>query len=63
MLNHSSTSESISNLLTGTVIVASAMLFYAALVIPQASQPQAPATAAQAPVVEQVVVTAPHHVG
>lgn len=63
MLTHYSSSdssdrESTGNVLTGALIVVSGLLLYAAMAFSAATQP---AQTAQ-PQVEQVVVTAPHHV-
>jgi hypothetical protein len=61
MLTQSTNGESTgSHLLMGSVIVASALMVYAAFAGPQV-QPVAQA-ATHAPVVEQVVVTAQRHV-
>lgn len=66
MLTHSTISESATgeswgaNVLTGAVILGSALMLYAALAVPQ-RQPAAQAAAA-VPAIEQVVVTAPAHV-
>ena len=61
MSDHSISTESGSNVLTGAVIFASALLLYGALTLSTIKQPVDAATAT-APVVEQVVVTAPRHV-
>lgn len=62
MSDYSNTGESaVANLLTGTVIAASAFMLYASLALPQ-SRPAPQAANVAAPAIEQVVVTAPRHV-
>jgi len=65
MSNQSDTGESFgTNLLTGAIIIASAFLLYASLAFSQPGQAASTNTPAapDAHAIEQVVVTAPHHV-
>jgi hypothetical protein len=63
MSTHSNTGETfVSNLLTGTMIAASAFLIYAVVALPQPTQAVQAASVATPPAIEQVVVTAPRHV-